>query len=141
MREQEMYGVTSNQVPANHIAALKAWESLVSTCSSMGSSLEIPNSHIVLKVRSSFFSCYAPRLPGSLILNSFPASGLSKLTVETVTSSMQVTPTNPMAGIDGRSSLLSNLAKALEANSVYFGQEGRPGNLIGKRPNSIVSYS
>ena len=69
----------------------------------------------------------------------YTASGLSKLTAEVVASSMQVTPTNPMAGIDGRASLLANLAKALQASSIYFGEEGRPGNMIGKFFNSIAS--
>jgi len=69
----------------------------------------------------------------------YQASGLSKLTTEAVASSLQVTPTNPMAGIDGRASLLSNLAKALQANENYFGKEGRPGNMIGKFSNSITS--
>lgn len=36
-----------------------------------------------------------------------------------------------MAGLEGRANLLSNLASALRNNAVYFGDEGRPGNLVG----------
>ena len=44
---------------------------------------------------------------------------------------MQVSETNPMVGIEGRASLLFNLSKALRASPQFFGEEGRPGNLIG----------
>lgn len=43
---------------------------------------------------------------------------------------MQVSDANPMSGISGRSSLLTSLSTALHASSTYFGQEGRPGNLL-----------
>jgi hypothetical protein len=44
---------------------------------------------------------------------------------------MQVNESNPMVGLEGRASLLTNLGKALEANPQFFGQDARPGNLIG----------
>lgn len=44
---------------------------------------------------------------------------------------MQVTASNPMVGIEGRSSLLRNLSSALEANPQFFGADARPGNLVG----------
>lgn len=45
---------------------------------------------------------------------------------------MQVTPANPMTGLEGRATLLANLSKALKQNPIYFGADARPGNLIGK---------
>lgn len=36
-----------------------------------------------------------------------------------------------MTGLEGRATLLANLSKALRANPVYFGDDARPGNLIG----------
>lgn len=48
-----------------------------------------------------------------------------------MSSAMQVGPSNPMTGLSGRASLLSNLAKALRSNSSFFGKDARPGNLLG----------
>ena len=44
---------------------------------------------------------------------------------------MQVSESNPMVGIEGRAALLFNLSKALRASPQFFGEDGRPGNLIG----------
>lgn len=49
-----------------------------------------------------------------------------------VANAMQVSDANPMVGIQGRSSLLFNLSKALESNPGFFGTDGRPGNIVGK---------
>ena len=46
---------------------------------------------------------------------------------------MQVSESNPMVGIEGRTSLLFNLGKALKANTQSFGTDGRPGNIVGTR--------
>jgi hypothetical protein len=43
---------------------------------------------------------------------------------------MQVTRTNPMTGLDGRTSLLTKLSAALQSNPLYFGHDARPGNLL-----------
>ena len=51
---------------------------------------------------------------------------------------MQVNDSNPMVGLEGRSSLLFNLSKALKASPQFFGINGRPGNLIGI---PCISYS
>ncbi|XP_006455359.1 hypothetical protein AGABI2DRAFT_75380 [Agaricus bisporus var. bisporus H97] len=59
-----------------------------------------------------------------------PSAGLEKITVERTKEAMQVTSSNPMTGLEGRTSLLSNLSKALTSNPEFFGTEGRPGNLI-----------
>lgn len=45
---------------------------------------------------------------------------------------MQVTAQNQMDGLEGRSSLLQKLADALKASPEFFGDEGRPGNMIGR---------
>ena len=44
---------------------------------------------------------------------------------------MQVDASNPMVGLEGRVSLLKNLSRALKQNPVFFGDEGRPGNILG----------
>lgn len=36
-----------------------------------------------------------------------------------------------MVGVEGRANLLFNLSKALKASPEYFGEDGRPGNMIG----------
>ncbi|PCH44372.1 DUF1688-domain-containing protein [Wolfiporia cocos MD-104 SS10] len=58
------------------------------------------------------------------------AEGLSKITAERTAVAMQVTESNPMVGIEGRTSLLINLSKALRASPKYFGVAARPGNLV-----------
>ena len=62
---------------------------------------------------------------------SLSAAGLEKVTAEKVAAAMQVSDTNPMVGIEGRAALLSNLSKALKANPQFFGNDGRPGNVVG----------
>ncbi|KAJ2989275.1 hypothetical protein NUW54_g8837 [Trametes sanguinea] len=59
------------------------------------------------------------------------AEGLSRIIVPQVAAAMQVSESNPMVGLEGRSSLLVNLSKALKANTTYFGENPRPGNLVG----------
>ncbi|KAJ7172934.1 hypothetical protein C8R43DRAFT_977939 [Mycena crocata] len=58
------------------------------------------------------------------------AAGLARVTVEQVAAEMQVTPENPLVGLEGRTSLLTNLSKALRASPQFFGADARPGNLI-----------
>jgi hypothetical protein len=67
----------------------------------------------------------------SLTLSFLIVAGLAKVTAERTGAAMQVSNTNPMTGLEGRASLLFNLSKALIASPQFFGQEGRPGNLIG----------
>ncbi len=59
------------------------------------------------------------------------AVGLARISASSIGAAMQVTEENPMAGLEGRTNLLSNLANALRKNAIYFGDEGRPGNLVG----------
>jgi hypothetical protein len=60
------------------------------------------------------------------------AKGLEQITGEKTAQAMQVSSNNPMAGLEGRASLLVNLSHALKSNPTFFGAEGRPGNMIGK---------
>src|SRR5882724_1406334 len=63
-----------------------------------------------------------------------------RLTAVNVSAAMQVDSLNPMTGIDGRTALLSNLAKALRANSSLFGPDARPGNLLGELVEVIFRH-
>ena len=61
----------------------------------------------------------------------FEAAGLAQVTVERTAKAFQVGETNPMVGLEGRTSLLFNLSGALKASPQFFGEDGRPGNMIG----------
>jgi hypothetical protein len=54
---------------------------------------------------------------------------LLEFTLADLKEGFQVTDKNPLAGAEGRTSLLQNLGEALK-NSKYFGPEGRPGYLV-----------
>jgi hypothetical protein len=56
------------------------------------------------------------------------SEGLKKVTTKLIEEYFQVGLSNPLVGVEGRTSLLLNLGNALE-NKTYFHQ-GRPGNLI-----------
>ncbi|KAI8097440.1 uncharacterized protein BX664DRAFT_326373 [Halteromyces radiatus] len=60
------------------------------------------------------------------------AQGLKQLSVERIAQGFQVSDSNPMAGLEGRSNLLKRLADILTNESQYFEHEGlhRPGNLV-----------
>lgn len=58
------------------------------------------------------------------------AQGLSRITLDRVSKAMQVSSSNVMVGLEGRTSLLSNLSAALKANPQFFGEDERPGNII-----------
>lgn len=53
-----------------------------------------------------------------------------------MTQGFQVTESNPMVGLEGRSNLLKRLAKVLDQQPKYFPsineESRRPGNLVGK---------
>lgn len=59
-------------------------------------------------------------------------NGLRDLTVDKLAMGLQSGPGNEMAGLEGRAQLLIRLAHALDGNKDYFGENGRPGNLLGK---------
>ncbi|KAH9933302.1 uncharacterized protein B0H18DRAFT_1082985 [Fomitopsis serialis] len=58
------------------------------------------------------------------------AEGLSRITSDRTASAMQVSSSNPMVGLEGRSSLLLNLADALRASPTFFGSSSRPGDIL-----------
>lgn len=57
--------------------------------------------------------------------------GLKELTVEKLEAGLQSRPGNELAGLQGRTDLLIRLGGALGDKADYFGQDGRPGNMIG----------
>lgn len=59
------------------------------------------------------------------------AAGLNRLSAGQLAIGLQVSDSNPLAGLEGRAGLLSKLAEALEI-SEYFGSDKRPGNMLGK---------
>ncbi|GJE99407.1 DUF1688-domain-containing protein [Phanerochaete sordida] len=58
------------------------------------------------------------------------AEGLARITTEKTASGLQVSATNPMVGLAGRTSLLQNLSTALTASPAFFGSHARPGGLV-----------
>lgn len=58
--------------------------------------------------------------------------GLRNLTVEQMAKGLQSKPGNEMAGLQGRTELLIRLADALDSNKEFFGENGRPGNMLGE---------
>ncbi|KAK8067341.1 urg3 [Apiospora hydei] len=60
--------------------------------------------------------------------------GLSQLTVEQLAKGLQIRPGNEIAGLDGRAELLIRLGTALQKQRIFFGDEGRPGNMVGELP-------
>lgn len=76
--------------------------------------------------------------PESLRL-SCSAAKLAEITVERTAAAFQVTDSNQMVGLEGRTSLLVNLSKALKASPQFFGVDGRPGNMVGAYSNLAIS--
>jgi hypothetical protein len=60
------------------------------------------------------------------------SAGLRKLDVNVMARGLQVTSSNPIDGLEGRTSLLLRLAQALQ-NQEVFGLEARPGNMLGRQ--------
>lgn len=59
------------------------------------------------------------------------AAGLERLSAGQLAIGLQVSDSNPLAGLEGRAGLLSSLAEALH-NPDYFGSSQRPGNMLGR---------
>ena len=62
--------------------------------------------------------------------------GLRALTVEAVAQGLQSREGNQVAGLEGRTYVLVRLGAAMDENPEIFGQEGRPGNMLGEREPS-----
>ena len=58
------------------------------------------------------------------------SNGLSRITADATAKTLEVTSTNPMTRLEGRTSLLASLNAALQSISLYFGQSARPGNML-----------
>ncbi|CCG83146.1 Conserved fungal protein [Taphrina deformans PYCC 5710] len=58
------------------------------------------------------------------------AQGLRTLTPQTLGAALQVSPSNPMSGLEGRTQLLMRLSEALSSSAEIFGATGRPGHLV-----------
>lgn len=58
------------------------------------------------------------------------AAGLKQITPEKIAAFFQVTPNNPLVGLEGRSNLLQKLGQTIEQSPDLFGHHPRPGNLI-----------
>ncbi|KAF5094560.1 hypothetical protein D0Z03_002038 [Geotrichum reessii] len=56
-------------------------------------------------------------------------AALTALTPSVLGKGLQVSDKNPLDSLDGRAGLLKNLGAAL-TNTVYFGVDGRPGNIV-----------
>lgn len=61
---------------------------------------------------------------------------LKGLTVEILARGLQISDSNPMDGLEGRSSLLIKLGEALD-NQDFFGVDSRPGNMLGTSQNMM----
>ncbi|OIW30366.1 DUF1688-domain-containing protein [Coniochaeta ligniaria NRRL 30616] len=57
-------------------------------------------------------------------------TALRQLTVDQLAQGLQSRPGNVMAGLEGRTSLLVRLADALDEKKEFFGEDGRPGNML-----------
>lgn len=55
---------------------------------------------------------------------------LRRLSLHTMATGLQVTEANPIAGLEGRTGLLTRLGSAL-SNQQLFGVDSRPGNMLG----------
>lgn len=66
------------------------------------------------------------------------AAGLRTLTMEKLGMGLQVSDANPIIGLEGRAGLMTRLGQALD-NSGIWGRSGRPGNMLGKTPQSASS--
>jgi hypothetical protein len=60
------------------------------------------------------------------------SQGLRRLDTNAIARGLQVTDKNPLDGLEGRASLLVRLADALAYQQQMFGDNGRPGNMLGK---------
>ena len=58
------------------------------------------------------------------------AAGLEAINADTLAHHFQVTPDNPLTGLEGRANLLRRLGRALAKNPSFFGTPARPGFLV-----------
>lgn len=63
---------------------------------------------------------------------------MQDLKTEALAEGFQISDKNPMLGVDSRANLLRSLGKSLLSNPEVFGQEGRPGNVVGKNDSFLA---
>lgn len=66
--------------------------------------------------------------------------GLRRLNLEAMAKGLQITPDNPIDGLEGRTNLLIRLATALQ-NTEIFGEDARPGNMFGESDARCITLS
>ena len=66
--------------------------------------------------------------------------GLKRLSLQQLARGLQVSETNPIAGLEGRAGLLSRLGDVLK-DSTLFGRDGRPGHMLGEPPINPANTS
>jgi hypothetical protein len=123
------HGATMMPSQRRRSVVQKAWALRASTCFWRASSVRMLHSRIGWMVG---LSCHHRYNEVQTTRNI--AAGLSQVSVEKIAAAMQVSSSNPMVGLEGRASLLSNLSGALKASPDIFGVEGRPGNMLGELP-------
>jgi hypothetical protein len=57
--------------------------------------------------------------------------GLEQLTTNVLAQGFQISDGNPILGLESRANLLRGLGTSLLAQAHVFGEEGRPGNVVG----------
>lgn len=67
------------------------------------------------------------------------ALGLRRLNANVIARGLQVSESNPIDGLEGRTGLLLRLADAL-SNEEIFGEDGRPGNMLGVEPFLLLFH-
>ena len=77
-----------------------------------------------LIVSLSLFECYRTLI--------FKGAGLQALTVKKLGAGLQISDHNQVVGLEPRTNLLKTLGNSLKALPEIFGDDGRPGNLVGK---------
>ncbi|KAI9721682.1 MAG: hypothetical protein M1828_005050 [Chrysothrix sp. TS-e1954] len=58
------------------------------------------------------------------------AAGLADLNIDIIRDGLQVSNNNPIEGLEGRANILLKLSGALSDNQNFFGDNGRPGNML-----------
>ena len=122
-----IFGPSRSPTPAMSTAEVKASQSRPSTCSNRETFLVINNSRILWMVNFSL----------SLSLSYYmliPSSGraLATLPLETFRRHFQVTEQNPIVGDSSRVQLLNRVGSSFLALPNIFGENGRPGSLVGQ---------
>jgi len=64
-------------------------------------------------------------------------AALKDLTVDALAKGLQISDTNPIDGLEGRSFLLMKLGDAMD-NQTFFGVDARPGNMLGIRLYTLL---